>query len=198
MRLPSLTTSPPMIAGSTVTSRSTSLPLTALRASAQRGEVLVLELLGDRDLAPSPRPCGRPRARGSRDHVAHREQAAVRGDQLEEFRREPADAGARRAPRRAPSAARRRKTPDCAPAGADRRFRATSASKRSRSRLHCVDGLLLARELEQRGRVAAGHAGNVGSSPAKSLALVVRSRGAATGAGSQRKPRGSSPWMRRT
>src|SRR5579872_886858 len=33
IRLPSLTTSPPMMAGSTLTSRSTSLPLTALRAS---------------------------------------------------------------------------------------------------------------------------------------------------------------------
>ena len=37
---------------------------------------------------------------------------------------------------------------------------ATSASKRSRSTLTAIDGVLLARELEQRGRVAARHAGN--------------------------------------
>ncbi len=50
MRLPSLTTSPPMIAGSTFTLRATSLPVTRLQRGLEGVEILVAERLGDGDV----------------------------------------------------------------------------------------------------------------------------------------------------
>ena len=61
MRLPSLTTSPPMIEGSTFTSTFTSLPVTALKRRSDVAASAVGQRLGDRHLGASPRPCaGRP------------------------------------------------------------------------------------------------------------------------------------------
>ena len=78
MRLPTLTISPPMIEGSTVTFSVDILPRYRFQRALQRVEIPVAELLGDgdvgRDLAlePAPPACGNVRIT-SRDD----EQAAV-------------------------------------------------------------------------------------------------------------------------
>ena len=161
MRLPSLTTSPPMMAGSIVTARSTSLPLTALRAlrSAARCSSLSCSATVTSAVA-SPLWLGHERAERLH-HVAHREQPAVRGDKLEEFRRKPADPGAlehrgERLQLLVGGKHRAAHQPVEIGAFRDQRIEALEI------RLDCVDRLLLAGEVEQRGRVAAGHAGYVG------------------------------------
>ena len=174
MRLPSLTTSPPMIAGSTLMSRSTSLPLTALSARAQRGEMFVLELFGDRDFGGRLAfVLGDQLAIGPH-HVAHREQPAVGGHELEEFRRQAADSGAVEHGGRAPATAHRRKKPGCAPDGSRSATFGNQRVEALEIGLHCVDRVRLLREIEQRGRVAAGHAGYDGFCGCQSCALFSR------------------------
>ena len=79
MREPSLTISPPMIAGSILTLRSTVLPpVIGFERVLERLEMRVGELLGDGDLGGDlALPAGHQRAEAA-DHVAHREQPAVR------------------------------------------------------------------------------------------------------------------------
>ena len=163
MRLPTLTISPPMMAGSTLTSRSMSLPpVTDLSALFERVEILVVELLGDGDLRGDlALVAGDQRAEGA-DHVAHREQPAVGGDRRAgNWRRGPlmpalsSIAASAFSCSSAPNTGLR-----------TRRSRsglsAISASNGSRSALTASIALLLARELEQRVGVAAGHAGDDG------------------------------------
>ncbi len=95
------------------------------------------------------------------DHVAHREQAAVRGHELQELRRESADAGAfeHRGERLSCSLGgkdRAAHQPHQIGAVGDQRIEAFEIG------LDRVDRIRLAGEIEQRGRVAARHAGDDG------------------------------------
>ena len=161
MRLPTLTMRPPMIAGSTLTSRSTSLPpvtdlsasLSASRCSSLSGSATVTSAV----TSPLWRATS---ARIGADHVAHREQAAVGGDELQEIGGEPADAGLVEDRRRAPAAARRRRTPGCAPAASRSGLSRDQRVEPVEIGPDGVERLVVERQLEQRGGVAARHAGN--------------------------------------
>ena len=105
--------------------------------------------------------CGRHELAKRPDHVAHREQAAVRGHELEEFRRKAADAGplehrGERLQLLVGGKHRAAHQPRQIGAFGDQRIEPFEIG------LDGVDRVRLAREIEQRGRVAARHAGNDG------------------------------------
>ena len=195
MRLPSLTTSPPMMAGSILMSRSTSLPLTALSAAAQRRDVFVLELFGDRDLGRRLALVLGDELAVPADHVAHREQPAVRRHELEEPRREAADPGADRAPHASACNCSSAENTGLRTSRVRSALSATSASKRSRSAFTASIAFASLRKIEQRGRVTAGHAGHEGFfachvACSSSAVLLEFSARPATGANGRRKPLG--------
>ena len=93
MRLPSLTTSPPMMEGSTFTLSATSLPVTDFSAVFERVEILVTELFGDGDVGRGlALELGHQRAERA-DHIGDREQPAVGGQNFQEFGGDAADPG---------------------------------------------------------------------------------------------------------
>ena len=171
-----------MIAGSTLTSTCTSCLVTALSASLIAARCASLGCLGERHLrghlalvAGDQRPVGP-------DHVAHREQPPVRRHQLEEVGREPADAdlvehgGEGRdlllgGEHRAAHQAREVGTVG------DQRLEPLEIG------LDGVDGILPERKLEQRGRIAARHAGRTSRLRLPRRLLFGQFRGLGTVAG---------------
>ncbi len=94
MRLPSLTTSPPMMAGSTLMCEIDVLAADRMKRAFQRGDMVVLELFGNRDLGGGLALVVSDQLAERLDHIAHGKQPAVGRNELEEFCRKPADAGA--------------------------------------------------------------------------------------------------------
>ena len=190
MREPSLTVSPPMIAGSILTLRSTDLLAgDRLERALERLEMRVGQLLGDGDLGghlalPAARPaCG---SRGS-----------CRAPRTAGGWPPRTSGSSRRARRCRPCRARRRAPWLCSSAP-------NTGLRTSRCRsglsaimrvefveigLHRIDGLGVERELEQRARIAARHAG-YGRIFACHVerALEVKSAGSAPAPGRRRKP----------
>ena len=192
MREPSLTTSPPMIAGSTLTSSSTVLPpVTDLSASLDRVEMLVGKLLGDRDLGAHLALVARDQVAECLDHVAHGEQPPVRRTRLQEFRGEPANAGLRehggeRLGLLVGAEHRTAHQPREIGARGDERVESFQIG------LHRIDGLAFERKLEQRARVAACHAGYDRFFACHVSSLVFKAFASAGSAPS--RTGGASPW----
>ena len=162
MRLPSLTTSPPIMAGSILMSRSTSLPLTDLSAARSASMCSSLSFSATVTSAVASPLCCATSSRNASDHVAHREQTAVRGHELEKFRREAADAGALAAPRRAPATCSSAENTGLRTRRAKIGAFGNERVEAFEVRFHRVDRIRLAGEIEQSGRIAARHAGDDG------------------------------------
>ena len=175
MRLPTLTISPPMMAGSILTSKSMSLPpVTDLSALLSASTFCVAELLGDGDLRGDlALVAGNQRAIAA-DHVAHGEQPPVGGDDAQEVGGDALDAGL------VEDGAERGQLL----VGAEHRA-AHQAGKigvagnqrveRVEILLDRIGRLLFERELEQGVGVAARHAGNDGVFACHLDALLVNS-----------------------
>ncbi len=162
----------------------------------QRSDMIVLELFGNSNLGGGLALIIGDQLAEPLDHVAHREQAAVRRHQLDEFCCKPADPGALKNRRQRLQLLiggkhRAANEPHQVRALGDQRIEAIEV------RFHRVDRVAVARQIEQSGGIAARHAGYDGffacqvcfSSPARELF-----RKGATGAGSRRKPLGIKPW----
>ena len=158
MRLPSLTISPPMTEGSTFTSTCTSFLVTALSASLIAVSCASLGCLGHRDRGRHlALVAGHQLAEGAHD-LAHREQPPVRRHHQQEALGEPADAGL---------VEHRRKRPGLLLGGengaAHQPLQVGALGNQRVETIeigtHGVERMLLERQLEQRGRIAARHAG---------------------------------------
>ena len=159
MRLPSLTTRPPMIAGSTFDVDLHVLPGDRRERVLDRGEVLLARRLGERHFGGHLALVTGDQRAERLDHVAHREQPAVRRHHLQEFGREPADAdlvedGGERV--ELLLGGEHRAADEAIEVGAvgHQRVEALEVA------LDGIDGILGERQLEQSGRVTARHPGD--------------------------------------
>ncbi len=162
MRLPTLTISPPMIAGSILTSKSISLPpVTDLSALFSASTILVAELLGDGDLRGHLALVARNQRAIAADHVAHGKQPPVGGDHAQEVGGDALDAGlvedgAERGELLVSAEHRAAHQPGEIGVAGDQRV------ERVEVVLDRIGRLLLERELEQGVGVAARHSRNDG------------------------------------
>ncbi len=131
MREPSLTTSPPMIEGSTLAVRSTCLAAGGgAQRFLQRGDVRVGERRGAGDFGARHAAKGVVELAVFGDHVANGEQAPLGGDELDEIGGDAGNAGPLENRAQGLELLVRPKTPGCARGAADPGFRRSWRRKR--------------------------------------------------------------------